>query len=153
MQRLRAPGIPCCAFVAIALVAAACRHATAPSSDLAVAAAKAKGAWAAAGLTSYSFVASRSCECSVEASGPTRIVVQNGALVSATTIVTGASVDTSLWFDFNGLFALIERELIEQPSLLEASFDPTWGFPTRVKYGLVEVDAGAIIVVTEFAPG
>lgn len=68
-------------------------------------------------------------------------------------VSTGAAVDTALWFDVNALFTLIDRELKEQPSLLEASFDPAWGYPTRVKYGAIEVDAGAIIVVIGFVPG
>ena len=140
------------ALVATTIAVTACHDSTAPYGDLMRATAKAKDLWVEEGLTSYAFVASRSCECLREATGPVRIVVENSHLVSATMVATGAAVDTALWFDINALFTLIESELNAQPSLLEVSFDPSWGYPTRVKYGAIEIDAGAVILVTEFTP-
>lgn len=98
----------------------------------------------------YSFEAFRVCECLADARGPVRVTVQNRSIVSVTRMDTGAAVDASLWFDVDALFALINSELTTQPTLLDARYDATFGFPSHVAYGHREYDAGAEIDVSAF---
>lgn len=136
-------------IVPLALVLAACHQSTGPSS-LAGATSRAKALWSAAGIHSYSFTASRSCECVPESSGPVRITVVNDQMTSVVMASGGQSVSPTPWFDIYGLFSLIDRELTNRPAQLEASFDAATGYPTHVRYGDLAVDAGADIVVTNF---
>lgn len=137
-------------LIPVAVAAAACHDATAPTSQ-AISLARAKALWTAAGVRTYSFTATRSCLCTPEAVGPVRVTVTNGQITGVTLIETGDPVAPGTWFDINGLFALIESELAARPNLLQVTFDPATGYPTHVKYGDITVDAGAEITVTNFA--
>lgn len=110
----------------------------------------AKALWQATRPARYSFVALRSCECLPDGAGPVRIEVNGTSIVSVHRVDNGATVSASLWFDVDDLFELIDTELVQRPSRLEAEYDARDGHPTYVAYGEREVDGGAVIEVSEF---
>ena len=112
--------------------------------------AAAKSLWQATRPLRYSFIAFRSCECLADAAGPVRIEVNGTSIVSVHRVDNDAAVNPSLWFDIDGLFQLIDTELVQRPSRLEAEYDTRDGHPIYVAYGEREVDGGAAIDVTEF---
>jgi hypothetical protein len=136
------------AVLAAALVGCG-RDATGPKA-LASAVAAARQRWAAASPSDYTFTASRACECLSGAAGPARVVVRGGNVTDAKLVWNDSTVATNLWFTVPQLFDLIEHELAERPDLVEAAFDSELGYPTSVKYGQIEVDAGAVITVMGF---
>ncbi len=133
------------------LAVLACRDPLSPAERWENATTEARARWVASNTRDYAFTAFRSCECIPGAVGPARVVVRNGTIESVTDVQSGAPLAHELWFDIDALFDLIEREIVMQPHLLEVTFDSVRGYPTRVRYGEIEVDAGAIITVSGFA--
>lgn len=112
--------------------------------------------WVNAGYESYSFTTQRLCECPSEIVVPLRITVTNGEVTEVTVIDTDEPLDPEEWYTINDIFSLIRIELDRLPSRLEVTYDATLGFPAEVSYGEVEIDAGAVITVsdvTALAPG
>jgi hypothetical protein len=140
----------CVTIAGVIAAIAACADTPQEPITPAAAYSSARSLWQATRPVRYTFVASRACECLPEAAGPVRIEVNGTTIVSVQRVDNSNVVDPALWFDINGLFDLIDRELVALPSRLEAAYDPGDGHPTRVAYGEREVDGGAIIQVTEF---
>ena len=111
--------------------------------------ANAEDRWEDASYASYTFTAERSCFCTEEGRGPVRITVRNSVVTSVVMISTGAAVDPSVWFTIDGLFDLIREQLDVLPSRLDAEYDATLGYPTKVTYGTPENDGGGIIFVRD----
>jgi hypothetical protein len=138
------------AFACSVLAVGACRDdATAPQTN-ATQQSSAKALWEATRPVRYTFVAGRSCECLADFAGPVRIEVSGAAIVSVRRVDNDAAVNPALWFDIDGLFDLIDTELVQRPSRLETEYDTRDGHPTYIAYGEREVDGGAVIEVTEF---
>jgi hypothetical protein len=140
------------ARVFLAAVAVACStDATNPSTPASQLDA-ARALWDRVGPARYTFEAHRVCECLADAVGPVRVRVENGAVVSVVRVDSEVAVDPGLWFDIEELFGLIETELAQRPSLLEAGYDADDGHPVEVAYGERDVDAGAVIRITSLTP-
>ena len=146
-QRLRT-----LSFLLVALSAGACK--SDPAGPAAVEESRlssAKSRWESARPAAYAFTAFRSCECLSDAAGPVRILVNGTTIVSVRRMDNDAPVDPTLWFDIDKLFDLIDIEIEQRPSRLEAEYDTNDGHPTFVAYGEREVDGGAAIDITAFA--
>jgi hypothetical protein len=110
---------------------AACRSATAPERDLALARAR----WAQHGPASYSITVGRSCECLPEMMGPVVVTVRNGVIESRHFTRDGGAVPAEyveLFPSVEGLFGIIERARREGAAQLDVSYDPTLGYPVRI---------------------
>lgn len=110
----------------------------------------AKNLWHAERPTHYTFVAARTCECTADGAGPVRIEVNGTQIISVKRVDSGAAVDPAIWFNVDDLFSLIDTEVAQRPDLLEVDYDEHDGHPTHLAYGHREVDAGAVIDVSEF---
>lgn len=86
--------------------------------------------WRALGMTSYSFTLNQSCFCGI--TGPVRVGVFNGAVVSALVVSSGQSVDTRFVSTIESLFDFIERGIAKHSAVLEVTYDPARGFPTKI---------------------
>ena len=86
--------------------------------------------WRAQGLTTYTFTLRQMCFCAIN--GPVRVVVANGAVVSATQISNGQALDTRFVSTIESLFDFIERGIANHYAVLDVTYDPTRGYPARI---------------------
>jgi hypothetical protein len=138
--------------LACTLVAGACDDDPQGPDTTSTQQASAKALWRVTRPSAYTFIASRTCECLTDAAGPVRIEVNGTTIVSVRRVDNNAVIDPALWFTIDDLFNLIDTELAQRPARLEAEYDETNGHPVYVAYGEREVDAGATIDVSAFAP-
>jgi hypothetical protein len=142
------------AFVLVAAaLTAACSGATGLSRDLALARAR----WEERGPASYSITVSRLCECLEEWSGPVVVTVQNGVVESRHYTRNGAAVPSRydhLFPSVPGLFELVERARREGAAQLDVSYDPTFGYPTRIAidWHATHVDEEETYTASDFVP-
>ena len=111
--------------------------------------AKAEDTWRAAGLRDYTFLAGVSCFCVPDYTGTLSVTVRNGAVVGVRDPLSGANRPISYRQPVDTLFALVRREIGSNPSKLEVSYDQTLGYPRRIRYGNMEVDAGGILTADD----
>ena len=107
--------------------------------------------WDARGATNYTYVSSYSCECLPDYATALQVTVSNDAVAAIHSVATGQPAPLTYRPTIDGLFDFIESEQRTRPSLLEVSYDPTLGYPTRIKYGTPENDGGAVIAVTSLS--
>ena len=86
--------------------------------------------WRAQGLTTYSFTLRQACFCGIN--GPVRVVVVNGSAVNATLISNGQTIDPRFVSSIESLFDFIQRGIANHSAVLEVTYDPARGFPTRI---------------------
>ena len=140
------------AFVAVALLAAACSN-TGPITgidDLA----DAVSLWNDLGPNSYAFAIERQCFCSSEARGPVRITVINGQIVAQIYVDSGASVtgDARGWFpDVDGLFDVLRDAMNEGAHEIRVTYNPVNGVPIDfwIDYSENMADEELGFIVTE----
>lgn len=123
-RRLILPGL----FVALS----ACGTLTGPA-DEALADAKAK--WAEKGTASYDFQTSRLCFCVWE-SRSVQVSVRNGVVTTATYVDNGDPVPAALVADIKtvpDLFDMIDDARASHAAALSTSYDPVYGYPTRIQ--------------------
>lgn len=135
-------------LISLALLTAgtACEAPTAPGERDALASARAR--WTARGSDSYTYDVNRSCFCVLGGKSVT-VSVQNGSVTSASLAESGSLVDNALLTyvpTVPDLFDLIEDALSRNPAYFAATYDPTFGYPTRI-----EVDYSANAVDDETA--
>ena len=104
--------------------------------------------WEARGTSNYTYVSAYSCECAPDFASPLQVSVSNNVVTSVRSVATGQPVPLTYRPTIDGLFDLIATEQRNRPANLEVSYDGTLGYPTRIKYGTPENDAGAVITVT-----
>jgi hypothetical protein len=110
---------------------AGCDSSTGPGQELF----RAQVRWSAHAPSSYSVTIRRGCFCPDEATGPVIVTVDNGTVTSRVYAGTGKPVPpqfASAYPDVPGLFSAVERGLQEKYYRIDADFDSTFGFPTRV---------------------
>ena len=149
--------MPTAAFRISLLVAlvgtVACRSGTGPDYRLVIAQAR----WAEQGPASYRITVSRLCECLPEMSGPVVVVVRNRLVESRRYTSTDAAVPSThaaLFPTIDGLFDIIEAARREDAARLDVTYDPTYGYPTRIviDYDAVTVDDEVVYQVRDFSP-
>lgn len=133
-------------LLAILLVAAGCEAPTAPGNLDNLAAARAR--WSALGAQAYSYEINRSCFC-VFGGRRMRVTVENGAVTGAEYLDSGNAVEAALLTYVStipDLFDLIEGALKGSTAYFFASYDPVYGYPTRI-----EIDYSANAIDDELA--
>lgn len=137
---------PSLALLALLLAGAACEAPTAPGDADNLTAARTL--WRARGADSYSYTINRSCFC-VLGGRTVTVTVANGLVSAAEYQGTGASVEQALLTyvaTVPDLFDLIQNALDANPAYFSASYDPVYGYPTRI-----EIDYSANTVDDELA--
>ena len=127
--------------VALPFWTAACGSAaTEPGGGLEAARAR----WARSGPAAYHVTIARACECLPEMSGPVVVTVRNGVVTERRYAASGAAVVptyAALFPAVEGLFALVDAGVRSGARPLDARYDPTFGYPTRVVVGDPATDA------------
>ncbi len=119
-------------LLSLALALAACESPTAPTERQELVQARAR--WYEHGGDSYSFEISRGCFCA-----PGRrvaVTVQNGAIVAAEYLDAKEPVEAALLAyipTVPDLFDLIEDAFDRHAVSFVASYDPLYGYPTRIE--------------------
>jgi hypothetical protein len=91
--------------------------------------------WRARGPASYTYVFRRICFCAPAATNPVIIQVRQRSVLSVRYEDTGAAVDPSLlslYPTVEGLFEIIENAIDQEAEVVQASYDPTLGYPTSI---------------------
>ena len=91
--------------------------------------------WNEQGLRDYTFDARRICFCGVEATGPMRVVVRGGEVMSVTRVENGEQVAVNfagLWPSIEGIFAVVQDAIDRDAHSLRVEYDAELGFPTEI---------------------
>lgn len=88
--------------------------------------------WGDKGYTTYQFTIKMDCFCAVN--GPIGAVVVNDSLVNAMVVSTGQQIDPRWVPSIKGLFDFIDRGIANHAAVLDVTYDPTLGFPSRIIY-------------------
>lgn len=88
--------------------------------------------WIAQQMTRYDFTLEQFCFCLVR--GPVRVSVQNGSVVAATEISTGHAVDIRFVRTIESLFEFIDNGIEHHAVVLEVTYDPVMGYPTKITF-------------------
>jgi hypothetical protein len=134
------------AVLTLLLSGAACEAATAPGDVDNLAAARAR--WSQSGGDSYSYVVNRSCFC-VLGGRTVTVTVRNGVVSAAEYAETGGPVESTFLTyvaTVPDLFDLIQDALAKDPAYFAATYDPVFGYPTRI-----EIDPSANVADDEVA--
>jgi hypothetical protein len=119
-------------FLTLVLLLTACEAPTAPNDREGLAQARAR--WQALGSDSYSFELDRGCFCVL--AGRMTITVQNGAVAAAEYQDSRNSVEAALLTylpTVPDLFDLIQDAFDRDAASLVVSYDPSYGYPTRIE--------------------
>jgi len=134
------------ALLTLLLAGGACEAPTAPGEIDSLIAARAL--WRTRGSDSYTYTVNRSCFCVLGGQTVT-VTVSAGAVTAAEYETSGAAVDKALLTYVStvpDLFDLIQAALDAKPALFAATYDPVYGYPTRI-----EIDYSANTVDDELA--
>lgn len=96
--------------------------------------------WASLGPASYTYTVLRSCFCPQEVTGPVVVTVQNGVVQSRVYAETGSSLLQEYQAFFptvDGLFAQIDSLRKSKVGSLKATYDATYGYPTRIDVDVI----------------
>lgn len=121
---------------------------TGPKSELE----EARARWSMIAPAAYTVVVSRSCECLPAAYGPVLVTVRNGVAQSRQYTQTGGAVTTTRddWFPtIEKLFSIIDAAIRDGIQPLDVTYDPTYGYPTRVFIGETASDGGEAYLASD----
>ena len=138
-------------LLALLLVVTACEAPTAPGDRDNLLAARAH--WNAKSGLDYSYKVNRACEC-VLGGRLMMVTVVKGSVTGAEYVDSGSSVDHLLLayvLTVPDLFDLIQDALDRKAAYLGVTYDPTYGYPTRIEidYSVNAVDDEVILSVQE----
>ncbi len=123
-----------------------------PTSPVTRDVAAARAQWQRSGIRNYEFVSALSCFCAPDYTAAMKVTVQNGLVTAISNAATGAPIPVSYRQPVDSIFANLERQAANDPSLLTAQFDPTYGFPTQASFGSLAADAGYSITLANLRP-
>ena len=131
----------------------ACDGPTAPERQLQAARLK----WERTRPAAYTFSIARWCYCMQEGIGPVIVSVRDGVVESRTYVNSGAAVaptDADYFPTVDGLFEVIEDARRQGADAINATFDPTRGFPVVISIDYVRAAADDEITyrATDFHP-
>jgi len=124
------------------LVLAGCSDATGPD-DAAALLEHNRDVWFNAGVTSYRYTITRSCECTPESTGPVTVEVRNGLVVDRR-YDSGAAVSpqySEIFTTVPGLFDIIEEAVSLPAASLSVRYNEDYGYPESIAIDWV---AGAV---------
>ena len=132
----------------------ACEAPTAPGERDSLTQARAR--WRALGSASYSYEVNRSCFCLLGGRHMT-VRVEGGSVAAAEFEDSGLTVEASLLSyvpTVEDLFDLIEEALDQKAAYLLATYDPSYGYPTRIEidYSATVRDDEVAISARDFLP-
>jgi hypothetical protein len=110
----------------------ACSDQGPESVDLGLEVAANRALWQTAGPATYVYEVERSCFCPVEALGPVRVQVEDGAVTRRTYTASGDTVRTPFADIFpavDGLFDILERAIDQDAADVRVTWDPDTGLP------------------------
>jgi hypothetical protein len=113
----------------------------------------ARDRWRSHGFVSYDFTVRQLCFCPVEITQPTLVQVRNGAVVSATSVETGAAVDLRTGKTIDEIFDDIDRTF-DRGRVVKVTYDATYGYPTEAQLDRIEqaIDDEGHYFITSFQP-
>src|SRR5689334_6042289 len=117
-------------FASLAL-AASCSDAAGPGqhgTDLDAA----RQRWRVQDLHAYAFTLQRSCFC--VNTRPLFVVVLSDTVAGVIDFQTGQSLDRQFGETVDGLFTFIQNAIDRPAQKIQATYDPTKGFPTEIDY-------------------
>ena len=85
--------------------------------------------WKRLGITEYSYVYSRTCECPPEWQRPVLVRVKDGEVTEATVVETGAARDITRMPTIDDLFTMIREALDEDADIIRISYDRQFYYP------------------------
>ena len=114
--------------------------------------------WESGQITSYRFTYRRACFCGTEFLTPTEIEVQSGEITSVRYLERDDPVPVSIANGLPtvpGLFAIIEHAIDNRADLLEVTYDPALGHPTKISidYRFNIADDEITHLVASLTPG
>ena len=118
-----------CLVVISVAFAAACS----PADDHGLTAARER--WVKQGLTAYSFVSMRGCDCPPEVYRPIQVGVASGQITSAVYVDDQTAVAAnfrSLLRTIDGVFDDIQAAIDRDAAQITVSYDPALGYPTQL---------------------
>jgi hypothetical protein len=124
------------------LVLAGCSDATGPD-DAAALLEQSREIWFNAGIASYRYTITRSCECTPESAGPVTVEVKNGLVVDRR-YESGAAVSpqySEIFTTVPGLFDIIEEAVALPAASLSVRYHEDYGYPQSIAIDWV---AGAV---------
>ncbi len=80
------------------------------------------------------------------------VTVQNGVVTAITNAATGAPQPLNIRQPIDTIFANLERQAAESPTLLTAQFDATYGYPVHAVFGSLAADAGYTVDLSKLRP-
>jgi hypothetical protein len=115
-----------------------------------------KARWFDQHLSSYQFTYGVACFCA-QSDGPIVIEVRGGSVVGATYVATGEAPPLEVRNalpTIDALFRTIERAIVDRVDLLEVTYHPVMGYPTRIAidHAFNMTDEEAVHTVTALAP-
>jgi Family of unknown function (DUF6174) len=108
--------------------------------------------WQRSALANYTFVSAIDCFCTPEYTAPMSVTVRNGVVTAVTSVASGASQPLNSRQPIDSIFANLERQASENPSMLSAEFNATYGYPVRAAFGSLAADAGYVIYISALRP-
>jgi hypothetical protein len=85
--------------------------------------------WKRLGITEYTYVYSRTCECPPAWQQPTRVKVRNGEVVEATEVASGAARAIDRMPTIDDLFEMIRTAFEESAEVIRIDYDSKQYFP------------------------
>lgn len=85
--------------------------------------------WKRLGITEYSYVYSRTCECPPEWQRPVLILVRDGEVTQASDGETGAARDITRMPTIDDLFTMIRDALDDDADVVRISYDRQFHYP------------------------
>ena len=113
------------------LMLLACSTPEQPSESLAAAEAR----WQAAGVHSYDYIITFSCQLCTLPSRPVSINVRSDTILSLTYADDGSPLDTAAlrgYVTIDRTFQRLHQDLLTNPEVFTATYDPTFGYPRQV---------------------
>lgn len=138
LRPFRLPGV----LLSALLVLPGCTDATGPD-DPAAQLERNRALWSSAGVTSYRYTITRSCECTPESAGPVTVEVRNGLVVDRR-YESGAAVSpqySEIFTTVPGLFDIIGEAVALPAASLAVRYNRDYGYPESIAIDWV---AGAV---------
>src|SRR5688572_6553941 len=85
--------------------------------------------WKRLGITEYTYVYSRTCECPPSWQQPTRVKVRNGEVVEATEVASGAVKAIDRMPTIDDLFEMIRNAFEESADVIRIDYDSKQYYP------------------------
>jgi hypothetical protein len=122
------PSLLLTSLLAAALVSSGCHDISGPGGRSELQANRQK--WTQSGVTDYTFTLRMDCFCAIN--GPVRVVVVADSARQVTMESTGEVLNAPWIPTIKKLFDFIDQQIARPAAVLQVTYDPTLGYPTRI---------------------